>query len=165
MTMAVRACIGLGGNVGDVAATLQAAFDALDRLPGTRLLARSRLYRTAAWGNEAQPEFLNAAALVETTLAPRAFLDELLAIERAFGRERRERWGPRTLDLDLLLYGDAVVDVPGLHVPHPYLHERAFVLRPLADVAPDALVPGHGTVDALLVGVDASGCLPLDAAS
>ena len=160
MTMPVRACIGLGGNVGDAATTLQAAFDALDRLPATRLLARSRLYRTPAWGNEAQPDFVNAAALIETALEPRALLDGLLAIERAFGRERRERWGPRTLDLDLLLYGDDMVDVPGLHVPHPHLHERAFVLRPLADIAPQARVPGQGIVGDLLAR-----CIPLDAAS
>lgn len=163
--MPVRACIGLGGNVGDAAATLQAAFDALDSLPGTQVIARSRLYRTPAWGNEAQPDFINAAALVDTTLDPRALLDGLLAIERAFGRERRERWGPRTLDLDLLLYGDERVDVPGLHVPHPHLHERAFVLRPLADIAPQARVPGQGTVAALLAHVDSSRCVPLDTAS
>jgi 2-amino-4-hydroxy-6-hydroxymethyldihydropteridine diphosphokinase len=165
MNMPVRACISLGGNVGDAAATVQAAFDALDRLPGATLLARSRLYRTPAWGNEAQPDFVNAAALVETSLEPRALLDGLLSIERAFGRERRERWGPRTLDLDLLLYGDDVVDMPGLHVPHPHLHERAFVLRPLADIAPQAQVPGQGVVADLLARVDSSGCIPLDAAS
>jgi 2-amino-4-hydroxy-6-hydroxymethyldihydropteridine diphosphokinase len=165
MNPPVRACVGLGGNVGDAAATLRAAFDALDRLPGTRLLRASRLYRTPAWGVEAQPDFVNAAALLETTLEARGLLDGLLDIERAFGRERRERWGPRTLDLDLLLYGDARIDAPGLHVPHPHLHERAFALRPLADVAPAARVPGRGRVDALLARVDASACLPLDAAS
>ena len=165
MTMPVRACIGLGGNVGDAAATLRAAFDALERLPGTHLLARSRFYRTPAWGNEAQPDFVNAAALLDTTLEPQALLDALLSVERAFGRERRERWGPRTLDLDLLLYGDEVIDVPGLRVPHPHLHERAFVLRPLADIAPQANVPGRGRVAELLARVDSSGCIPLDAAS
>lgn len=165
MTAPVRACVGLGGNVGDAAATIRAAFDALGALPGTRLLAISSLYRTPAWGLEDQPDFVNAAALLETTLAPRVLLDGLLAVERAFGRERRERWGPRTLDLDLLLFGDAVLDEPGLHVPHPHLHERAFVLRPLADIAPQAVVPGQGTVQALLAQVDASGCLPLDGAS
>ena len=165
MSAPVRACVGLGGNVGDAAATVRAAFDALDRLPGTRLLRASRLYRTPAWGVEAQPDFVNAAALLETTLDARALLDGMLAIERAFGRERRERWGPRTLDLDLLLYGDACIDQDGLHVPHPHLHARAFALRPLADVAPDASVPGQGTVAALLARVDASACVPLDAAS
>jgi 2-amino-4-hydroxy-6-hydroxymethyldihydropteridine diphosphokinase len=165
MNAPARACIGLGGNVGDAAATVRRAFDALADLPETRLLAVSRLYRTPAWGVETQPDFVNAAALLDTTLDPRALLDALLGIERAFGRERRERWGPRTLDLDLLLYADAVIDVPGLHVPHPHLHERAFVLRPLADIAPDAMVPGQGWVADLLARVDASRCLPLDAAS
>ncbi|NUS38027.1 MAG: 2-amino-4-hydroxy-6-hydroxymethyldihydropteridine diphosphokinase, partial [Lysobacter sp.] len=160
-----RACVGLGGNVGDAAATLRAAFADLDRLPHTRLLRPSRLYRTPAWGVEQQPAFVNAAALLETALEARALLDGLLAIERGFGRERRERWGPRTLDLDLLLYGNAVIDEPGLHVPHPHLHERAFALRPLADVAPDLLVPGQGRVAELLSRVDASACMPLDAAS
>jgi 2-amino-4-hydroxy-6-hydroxymethyldihydropteridine diphosphokinase len=165
MNAPARACIGLGGNVGDAAATVRRAFDALADLPETRVLAVSRLYRTPAWGVETQPDFVNAAALLDTTLDPRALLDALLGIERAFGRERRERWGPRTLDLDLLLYADAVIDVPGLHVPHPHLHERAFVLRPLADIAPDAMVPGQGRVADLLARVDASRCLPLDAAS
>jgi 2-amino-4-hydroxy-6-hydroxymethyldihydropteridine diphosphokinase len=165
MNAPARACIGLGGNVGDAAATVRRAFDALADLPETRVLAVSRLYRTPAWGVETQPDFVNAAALLDTTLEPRALLDALLGIERAFGRERRERWGPRTLDLDLLLYADAVIDVPGLHVPHPHLHERAFVLRPLADIAPDAMVPGQGRVADLLARVDASRCLPLDAAS
>jgi len=165
MNAPARACIGLGGNVGDAAATVRRACDALATLPQTRLIAVSPLYRTPAWGIENQPDFVNAAALLETTLDPRALLDGLLAIERAFGRERRERWGPRTLDLDLLLYADQVIDVPGLHVPHPHLHERAFVLRPLADIASEAMVPGQGTVARLLARVDASGCVPLDAAS
>lgn len=165
MNAPVRACVGLGGNVGDAAATLRAAFDALDRLPCTRLLRASRLYRTPAWGLEAQPDFVNAAALLETALDARELLDNLLGIERAFGRERRQRWGPRTLDLDLLLYGDDSIDEPGLHVPHPHLQERAFALKPLADVAPDAAVPGQGRVGELLARVDATACVPLDAAS
>jgi 2-amino-4-hydroxy-6-hydroxymethyldihydropteridine diphosphokinase len=165
MNAPVRACIGLGGNVGDAAATVRAAFAALDSLPDTHLLACSRLYRTPAWGIETQPDFVNAAALLDTTLEAPALLEGLLGIERAFGRERRERWGPRTLDLDLLLYGDQAVDRPGLHVPHPHLHERAFVLRPLADIAPGAMVPGRGAVADLLARVDASRCVPLDTAS
>ena len=163
MSAAVRACIGLGGNVGDVAATLRGALAALDALPGTRLLRASRFYRTPAWGVEAQPDFINAAAVVETTLAPRALLDALLAIERDHGRERAadgSRWGPRTLDLDLLLHGDAVIDEPGLVVPHPQMHLRAFVLVPLAEVAPDAEVPGRGRVAELLAGLDAGGIVP-----
>jgi 2-amino-4-hydroxy-6-hydroxymethyldihydropteridine diphosphokinase len=138
----------------------------LDGLPDTRLLRASRLYRTPAWGNTAQPDFVNAAALLQTQLDVRDLLDALLDIERRFGRDRGEgeRWGPRTLDLDLLLYDDATIDEPGLRVPHPHLLERAFALLPLAEIAPDLFVPGHGRVADLLGGVDASGCAPLDAA-
>lgn len=160
----VTACIGLGGNLGDVAAAIASAFTAFDGLPATRLLRRSRLYRTPAWGITAQPDFINAAAVVATTLIADDLLVELLRIERAAGRDRStqsERWGPRALDLDLLLYGDVVIERPGLCVPHPYLHERAFVLVPLAEIAPDALVPGRGRVDALLAMVDAQGIDPL----
>lgn len=160
----VVAAIGLGGNLGDVAASLRAAFVALDDLPQTRLLRASRLYRTPAWGHLAQPDFLNAAALLETQLAASALLEALLEIERGFGRdrERGERWGPRTLDLDLLLYGDAVIDVPGLRVPHPHLHQRAFALLPLVEIAAHVEVPGHGSAKALLTGVDSDDCVVLD---
>lgn len=163
MSAPVRACIGLGGNIGDVQDTLRSAFDAIAALPGTRLLARSRLYRTPAWGVEAQPDFLNAVALVHTTLAPRALLDALLGIERTHGRERAAdgtRWGPRTLDLDLLLHGETVLDTPALVLPHPQMHLRAFVLVPLAEVAGDALIPGRGRVRDLLQGLDAGGIVP-----
>jgi 2-amino-4-hydroxy-6-hydroxymethyldihydropteridine diphosphokinase len=148
----IRAAIGLGGNLGDAAATLRQAIGALDDLPGTRLLRVSRLYRTPAWGVTAQPDFINAVAVVETTLAPRALLDGLLAIERRHGRVRMqgERWGPRTLDLDLLLHGDAQLDMPGLQVPHPRLHERAFALLPLVEAWPDAMIPGIGRAQACL---------------
>ena len=145
---AVTAIVGLGGNEGDAIAVLRAALVGLDLLPGTRLLRASPLYRTPAWGRTDQPDFINAAAALETTLAPRELLDRLLAVERAFGRIRgadgSDRWGPRRLDLDILLYGDAVIDAPGLRVPHPHLHERAFALVPLLDVAPDAVIPGIG---------------------
>jgi 2-amino-4-hydroxy-6-hydroxymethyldihydropteridine diphosphokinase len=155
----VRAYIGLGGNLGDVSATLERAFAALDALPRTRLTARSSIYRSPAWGMTDQPAFLNAVAALDTGLEPAALLAELLRIERAAGRERigAMRWGPRTLDLDLLLYADAVIDQPGLRVPHPHLHERAFVLLPLAEIAPDATVPGLGRVTDLAVAVDADG--------
>ena len=140
------AAIGLGANLGDAAATLREAIAELARLPRTELLRASRLYRTPAWGVTEQPDFINAVALVETALPPRDLLDALLAIERSFGRTRLdgERWGPRTLDLDLLLHGDAVVDEPGLRVPHPRLHERAFALLPLLEAWPDAEIPGIG---------------------
>ena len=155
----VRTYIGLGGNLGDVSATLASAFDALDAMPQTRLFARSSIYRSPAWGMTDQPAFLNAVAALDTALEPAALLAELLRIERAAGRERvgEIRWGPRTLDLDLLLYADAVIERPGLRVPHPHLHERAFVLLPLAEIAPDAIVPGRGRVADLLTAVDADG--------
>ena len=150
--MPVRVLVGLGGNVGDSLDTLRKALRDLDGLAHTRLLHASRMYRTPAWGVTRQADFINAAALLETTLEPRALLEALLGIERINGRERLERWGPRILDLDLLLYGDSVIDEPGLHVPHPYLHERAFALVPLLDVDPQALIPGRGSArDALAV--------------
>ena len=154
-----RAYIGLGGNLGDVSAVLANAFAALDALPQTRLLARSSIYRSPAWGITDQPAFLNAVAALDTALEPAALLAELLRIERAAGRERvgEIRWGPRTLDLDLLLYADAVIDQPGLRVPHPHLHDRAFVLLPLAEIASDAIVPGRGRVADLAAAVDADG--------
>jgi 2-amino-4-hydroxy-6-hydroxymethyldihydropteridine diphosphokinase len=161
MSTSVHAAIGLGGNLGDAAATLRQAFEALDRLPGTRLLRASPLYRTPAWGNTDQPDFVNAAAMVDTTLTARALLDALLELERRFGRRREAgaQWGPRFLDLDVLLYGDAVIDEPGLRIPHPHLHERAFALLPLARIAPGLDVPGRGSVATLLAAVDASACI------
>ena len=141
-------------------ATLAAALPALAALPGTALLSHSRLYRTPAWGRTDQPDFVNAVAAVRTTLEPRALLAGLLAVERRFGRDRgaeTDRWGPRVLDLDLLLHGDAVLDEPGLALPHPRLHERAFVLVPLAEIAPALTVPGRGRVADLLAAVDAAG--------
>ncbi|MBS0212118.1 MAG: 2-amino-4-hydroxy-6-hydroxymethyldihydropteridine diphosphokinase [Proteobacteria bacterium] len=156
----VRACIGLGGNLGDVPAAIAKALDALNLLPGSRVIRRSRLYRTPAWGLTAQPDFINAAALLETSLPADELLAALLAIEREHGRDRAAatpRWGPRTLDLDLLLYGEATLASEGLHVPHPRLHERAFVLVPLAEIAPDAQVPGRGRAADLLAKVDAVG--------
>lgn len=144
MSAPVRAWVGLGGNVGDAVGTVRAAIEALSRLPGARLLRASRLYRTPAWGVREQADFINAVALLETSLGPRALLERMLDIERSFGRERNERWGPRVLDLDLLLHGDAVIDEPGLRVPHPHLHERAFALLPLLEVSPDAMIPRRG---------------------
>ncbi len=158
------AFVGLGGNVGDAAAALRAAFAELDALPGTRLLRVSRLYRTPAWGVEDQPDFVNAAAMLETGLDAQALLGHLLAIERAHGRERADdrRWGPRTLDLDLLLYADATIDEPGLRVPHPRLHLRAFALRPLVEIAPDAALPGIGRAAAALAQLPDDGIVLLD---
>lgn len=156
MNAATIAFVGLGGNLGDAAATLRDALLELDALPLTRLLRASRLYQTPAWGLEAQPDFTNAVAMLETRLDPRALLDGLLGIERAHGRERATgpRWGPRTLDLDLLLHGEARVDEPGLHVPHPQLHRRAFALLPLVEIAPDAVIPGIGPARDVLATMD-----------
>lgn len=154
----MQAWIGLGGNLGDAAATLHAALQDLDNLPQTRLVRVSKLYRTPAWGVAEQPDFINAAALLETRLPPRDLLDALLDIERSFGRERHgsERWGPRVLDLDLLLYDSAVIDEPGLRVPHPHLHERAFALLPLVEITPDVFIPGIGQAAVALRALDSS---------
>jgi len=160
--VSVRALIGLGGNLGDVRERLDAAIAALDALPGIAVLARSRLYRTPPWGQTAQPDFVNGAIAIETTLPARDLLEALLATERAFGRIRDgERWGPRTLDLDLLTYGDELIDDERLTVPHPRIAERAFVLLPLADIAADAVLPGMGRVRDLLGAIDTHGCTPL----
>ncbi|MET0580416.1 MAG: 2-amino-4-hydroxy-6-hydroxymethyldihydropteridine diphosphokinase [Pseudoxanthomonas sp.] len=158
MTFPVIAFVGLGGNLGDAAATLRAAIDALAGLPLTRLLRASGLYRTPAWGLERQPDFVNGVAMLETQLDAHALLEALLAVERDFGRRREEgpRWGPRTLDLDLLLYGDAVIAEPGLQVPHPHLHERAFALVPLLQIAPDILIPGQGRARDALSNLDSA---------
>src|SRR3546814_17543182 len=123
MSRATIAAVGLGGNLGDAAATLREALRELDQLPSTRLLRASRLYRTAAWGNTAQPDFINAAALLETRLDARALLGGLLGIDRHFGRERDDwvQWGPRLLTMGLLLFRDAVIDDTGLRVPQPIL--------------------------------------------
>ncbi len=140
--------VGLGANLGDAEATLRGAIDAIALLPDTRLLKASRLYRTPAWGHTEQPDFINAVALLDTGLGARELLDRLLQIERECGRTRTpgERWGPRTLDLDLLLFGADAIDEPALRVPHPHLHERAFALLPLAEIAPDMEIPGIGIV-------------------
>lgn len=155
--------IGLGANLGDAEGTVRAALAALAELPGCRLLAASRLFRTPAWGREDQPAFVNAAAALETTLAAEALLDELLAMELCFGRQRLsgERWGPRTLDLDLLLYDAQVIALSRLQVPHPHLHQRGFALLPLADIAAEVMIPGHGTVQCVLAGVDVCGLEPI----
>lgn len=145
MSGAVQAFIGLGSNLDDPVRTVEAALGELDRLPGTRLVSRSGLYRTAPVGLAAQPDFVNAVALVETALGPAELLAALLEVERRHGRVRTVVNGPRTLDLDLLFHGDACVDQPGLQLPHPRLHERAFVVVPLAEIAPEQPIPGHGT--------------------
>ena len=157
----VRAFIGLGGNLGDVAATFAGALDAIGELPGTAVAARSSLYRNPPLPTASaapQPDYLNAVAAIDTALPAPDLMQALLAIECRFGRVRHpeERWEPRSLDLDLLLYGDARIDAPGLNVPHPAMHERAFVLAPLAQIAPDLAIPGRGPLRTLLAAVDVS---------
>jgi 2-amino-4-hydroxy-6-hydroxymethyldihydropteridine diphosphokinase len=149
----VRAFIGLGANLGDPEAQIRRAIQALGDLPGTRLVAASSLYRSAPVGVGDQPDFVNAVAEVETALGARELLEELLAAEARFGRERPSPGAPRTLDLDLLLYGDRVIAEPGLAVPHPRMHERAFVLMPLAELAPEVAIPGRGRARELLAGL------------
>jgi 2-amino-4-hydroxy-6-hydroxymethyldihydropteridine diphosphokinase len=157
----VRAYVGLGSNLGDRAAYLLLGLSALSRLPETRLLRLSPVYETDPVGPP-QPPYLNMVAELETELSPKGLLAEMLRIEKALGRERRERWGPRTLDLDLLLYGDLVLEEEGLSVPHPRLHERAFVLVPLLDLLPEGRHPLLGQSFAeLLASLDASSVRPL----
>lgn len=151
----IEAWIGLGANLGDRAATLDAALARLDRLDACDVLAVSRYYSTPPWGDTDQPEFLNAVALLRTDLAAQDLLEALQDIESALGRERTgRRWGPRTIDLDLLLYGDECIKTPRLTVPHPRIRERAFVLVPLVELSPELTIPGQGRADALLAQLD-----------
>ena len=146
---AAPAYIGLGANLGEPEAALREAIEALAALPDSALRTRSSFYRTAPI-DAIGPDFLNAVVHLDTRLAPHALLAALQRIEQAHGRERAYRNAPRTLDLDLLLYGDHLIETPTLTVPHPRLHERAFVLRPLAEIAPALIVPGRGSVAELL---------------
>lgn len=141
---AIVAYVALGSNLGDRDANLAFAVSSLDAAPGVDRLAVSSVFETDPVGPPGQRAYLNAVVSLSTRLAPRPLLERLLAIERAAGRERGEHWGPRVLDLDLLLHGSYEVDEPGLVIPHPRLHERAFVLEPFADLAPEALHPKLG---------------------
>ena len=147
------AYIALGANLDDPLGQLRAALDAVAALPDSRMLRTSSFYRTAPVGAPGQPDYLNAVAALETGLAPDDLLAALLEIEHDFGRRREYRNAPRTLDLDLLLYDDAVIDRPHLQIPHPRLHLRAFVLVPLAEIAPELRLPGRGSVAAWLPAV------------
>ena len=145
-----RAYIGLGANIGPREVTILRAVDLLAAADGVSVVEVSQLRESDPVGVADQPMFLNGVVAVDTTLGARPLLETLLTIERELGRERGERWGPRTIDLDLLVFGDEVVDEPGLTVPHPRLAERRFALEPLAELAPDLVVPGLGRVaDAL----------------
>ncbi|MES2153408.1 MAG: 2-amino-4-hydroxy-6-hydroxymethyldihydropteridine diphosphokinase [Pseudomonadota bacterium] len=146
------AFIGIGANLGDARANVDEALARLGALPGSRLLEHSSKYRTAPIDSSGD-DYINAVARIETTLTAPQLLEALHAIELAHGRERPYRNAPRTLDLDILLYGEARIDLPQLHVPHPRMGERAFVLVPLLEIAPEVLIPGRGPARALLAGV------------
>jgi len=154
MTLADRviAYVGLGANIGEPGRNLQAALDELGNLPHTRLTSSSGFYRSAPLGNTEQPDFLNAVAELRTGMSSETLLDGLLEIELRHGRKRTFKNAPRTLDLDLLLYGQESIVSDRLTVPHPRMHERAFVLKPLAEISPDILIPGKGKVRDLLAG-------------
>lgn len=151
------AYIALGSNLRNPAVQVRSGLEELAMLPDTRLARVSSLYQSAPVGYLDQPDYMNAVAQIETALAPRALLDELLGIERRYGRVRDFPNAPRTLDLDIVLYGDNVVQEPGLTIPHPRMHERAFVLVPLAEIAPDLVVPGRGRVSELVTRIDTAG--------
>jgi 2-amino-4-hydroxy-6-hydroxymethyldihydropteridine diphosphokinase len=153
--VAIRAFVGLGANVGDPPRAIREALSQLTREDGIRVAKVSGLRETDPVGYEDQPRFLNGAAELETSLSARELLERLLAIERRLGRVRGDgpRFGPRTIDLDLLLYGEETIDEPGLQIPHPRLHERRFALEPLAELDPGLEIPERGSVQALLAGL------------
>ncbi|MGW5777424.1 2-amino-4-hydroxy-6-hydroxymethyldihydropteridine diphosphokinase [Streptomyces sp. NPDC003863] len=156
------AVLALGANLGNRLENLQGAIDALGDTPGLRVKAVSPVYETAPWGVEpgTQPSYLNAVALVRTTLPPSSLLERAHAVEEAFHRVREERWGARTIDVDIVAYADLVSDDPVLTLPHPRAHQRAFVLAPWHDVDPDAQLPGHGPVADLLASLGDEGVTP-----
>lgn len=158
------AYVALGSNLAEPAAQVRRAIDALARLPSTRLVARSSLYRSAPWGLAEQPDFVNAVVRLASALSAHELLARLLELESAWGRVRTVPNGPRILDLDLLLYDDARVDDPGLVVPHPRMHERAFVLVPLLEVAASIDIPGRGPAAALVRTLDVAGLERIESA-
>ena len=149
-----NAFVGIGSNLGDREATLRHAIELLAAEEGIEVVAVSELRKTEPVGPVEQGPFLNGAVLVTTQLPPRELLERMLAVEQRLGRVRKERFGPRTIDLDLLVYGEQVIDEPGLTIPHPRLHERRFALDPLADLAPDLVIPGRGSISALLAKLE-----------
>ncbi|BCB21282.1 2-amino-4-hydroxy-6-hydroxymethyldihydropteridine diphosphokinase [Bosea sp. ANAM02] len=152
--MKVEAALAFGGNIGDPVAAFAAALKGLRAHPDIALGRLSSIYRTPPWGKTDQPEFLNMAVLVETSLQPADLLAFCLELERAGGRERRERWGPRTLDIDILTYGDAIIDQARLQIPHPRIPERAFVLTPLAEILPQRRIGGRSVTELLAAATD-----------
>ncbi|MDG9726406.1 MULTISPECIES: 2-amino-4-hydroxy-6-hydroxymethyldihydropteridine diphosphokinase [unclassified Streptomyces] len=157
-----RAVIALGANLGNRLETLQGAIDALEDTPGVRVKGVSPVYETEPWGvdPDSQPSYFNAVVILKTTLPPSSLLERAHAVEEAFHRVRDERWGPRTLDVDIVAYAEVVSDDPQLTLPHPRAHERAFVLAPWHDVDPGAQLPGHGPVADLLASVTREGIAP-----
>ncbi len=157
-----RAVIALGANLGNRLETLQGAIDALEDTPGVRVKGVSRVYETEPWGVDpgSQPSYFNAVVVLKTTLPPSSLLERAHAVEEAFHRVRDERWGPRTLDVDIVAYAEVVSDDPRLTLPHPRAHERAFVLAPWLDVDPEATLPGQGPVAELLDTVTRDGVAP-----
>ncbi|KOG35412.1 2-amino-4-hydroxy-6-hydroxymethyldihydropteridine diphosphokinase [Streptomyces resistomycificus] len=157
-----RAVISLGSNLGNRLETLQGAIDALEDTPGVRVKAVSPVYETEPWGVEpgSQPSYFNAVVVLKTTLPPSSLLERAHAVEEAFHRVRDERWGARTLDVDIVAYADVVTDDPHLTLPHPRAHERAFVLAPWHDVEPEAQLPGRGPVGVLLDTLSRDGVEP-----
>ena len=151
--------LGLGGNLGDPAATIARATETLRARGHVRIDLTSSLYRTAPWGPVAQPDFANACALGATDLAPRALLSEIKAVEALLGRVEGERWGPRAVDIDILFYAGTSVEAPDLVIPHQSLFERAFVLVPLAEIAPDLVIAGRRVAEAA-AAVDRAGVVP-----
>ncbi|MDG9717488.1 2-amino-4-hydroxy-6-hydroxymethyldihydropteridine diphosphokinase [Streptomyces sp. DH24] len=157
-----RAVISLGSNLGNRLETLQGAIDALEDTPGVRVKGVSPVYETEPWGVEpgSQPSYFNAVVVLKTTLPPASLLERAQAVEEAFHRVRDERWGARTLDVDIVAYADEISDDPRLTLPHPRAHERAFVLAPWHDLDPEARLPGHGPVAGLLDAVTREGVTP-----
>ncbi|MPY62145.1 2-amino-4-hydroxy-6-hydroxymethyldihydropteridine diphosphokinase [Streptomyces spongiae] len=157
-----RAVLSLGSNLGNRLETLQGAIDALEDTPGLRVKAISPVYETEPWGVApgSQPTYFNAVVVLKTTLPPSSLLERAQAVEEAFHRVRSERWGPRTIDVDIVSYADEVSDDPVLTLPHPRAHERAFVLVPWHDVEPEAQLPGRGAVAQLLADVTREGIVP-----
>lgn len=150
----VRAYIGLGSNLDDPVAQVQRALKAIEAVPGISLRRVSRFYRSAPWGGVVQPDFINAVAEIDSLLSPQALLQALQNIEQRAGRQREQRWGPRTLDLDVLLFGSVQQNTAQLQLPHPHMHERAFVLAPLAELAPQLVLGAHGRVAECLARLD-----------
>jgi 2-amino-4-hydroxy-6-hydroxymethyldihydropteridine diphosphokinase len=157
VTVRRRAVLAIGSNLGDRLGTLQGCVQAIGRIPDTEVLATSPVYQTAPVGGPAQPDYLNAVLVVSTGLPPRELLEQAHRIEAEFGRVREERFGPRTLDIDIISYSGEVSDDPVLTLPHPRAHERAFVLAPWHDIDAAAEIPGRGTVQRLLAGLDQGG--------